>query len=285
MKPQRLVPMFILALTLPGYVWAGSGAAQKGACGCSQTHKVAQKASRCGCGARPKHVQKSPASKCGCGSVQKGKGQPSAKGPGIIQKKTGSLQKQTSVQKSSVQKSSVQKSSVQKSSVQKSKGGCSTCCLDSISAVVVNGLEHVLSGTLQHLSAAFACNSCGNAGKSKSGLLSLHLSRSKSKGCGCSDSLKVAPAGVPPNPFNDDVLQAPPMLDREASHRIERRPVHRQVFRTRATARVARSEPHTLSISVAKPLTLAKPKSAITLRVISVNGRSSSLPHNPLRAK
>ena len=162
MKPQRLVPMFILALTLPGYVWAGSGAAQKGACGCSQTHKVAQKASRCGCGARPKHVQKSPASKCRCGSVQKGKGQPSAKGPGIIQKKTGSLQKQTSSQKSSVQKSSVQKS----------KGGCSTCCLDSISAVVVNGLEHVLSGTLQHLSAAFARRT----------LLSLCLDRSPGLG-------------------------------------------------------------------------------------------------------
>ena len=71
MKPQRLVPMFLLALTLPGYLLAGSGPSQKG-CGCSQAQKVARKT--CGCGATQKHTQKSSTGKCGCGSVQKGKG-------------------------------------------------------------------------------------------------------------------------------------------------------------------------------------------------------------------
>lgn len=295
MKPQRLVPMFILALSFPGYLLAGSGASQKSDCGCSQARKVTQKSSTCGCGATQKHAQKSPAAKCGCGFVHKGKGHGTTqKGTGVIQKRHGSLQKPGNSQKStSVQKNtSVQKArstqkntSVQKHAGGKSKNcGCSKCCLAVIPAVVVNGLECIVSGTLQHLSAAFACNSCGNKGKFKSGLLSLHRRGSKSKSCGCDGSSKVAPTRMP-NPFKDDELQAPATPATEASFRTVRRAIHRPIFRTRATTLSLHSEPRTLPISMAKPLTQSESKSSTVLRAISLESRSSLLPHNPLRAK
>jgi hypothetical protein len=144
----------------------------------------------------------------------------------------------------------------------------------------VNGLEHVVSGTLRHLAAAFACNTCGGKGNSKSGLFH---GGSKSKGCGCSGSSKVAPSATS-DPFKDDEVQGVETPDMEARIRTERRAVHRPVFRTRTTARLVRSEPRTLSIATAaQPLTLGKPTLAPVLRPISAESRTSLLPHNPLR--
>jgi len=255
MKAQHLVPVFILALTLPGYVLAGSGASQKG----SPVQKVAQKSSPCGCGATQKYAQKPPGTRCGFGSVQKGKGHVTAqKGTRIIQKFHGIIQKFHG-------------------SVQKSKGGSSTCCPSLIPAVV-KGVGHILSAT-------FACNTCGSSGKSKSGLLSSHHGSSKSKCYDSGRSFKVGPSGIPPNPFEDDELQPPRIPSPEADNRIERRPIHRQVIRTSATGPVLRSEPRTLSVSVAQPLTAAKPKPASVLRIVSAGSRWSLVPHNPLRAK
>ena len=281
MKFQRLVPMFLLALTLPGYLLAGSGPSQKG-CGCSHLQKVSRKSSNCGCKATQKPTQKSSTAKCGCGSAQKGKGPAiTQKGTGIIQKKYGSTQKPGSSQKqTSIQKYSIQKHSIHKHSIHKSSCGCSACCLESIPAVVVNSLEHVLSGTLQHLASAFACNTCGSKAKSKSGLFH---SRSKSKGCGCSGSSKVAPTKTLPDPFQDDEINGVPTPDMEARIQIERRAVHRPVFRARTTARVVRSEPRTLSISTTQPLTLGRPIVAPVVRRTGAVSRSSSVPHNPLR--
>ncbi len=286
MKPQRLVPIFILALTLPGYLLAGSGASHRRDCGCAQARKVTQKSSGCGCGARQKIAQKSPASKCGCGFLHTGKGHRSLqKGLGIIRKINGGLQKGSSLQKpdSSQKDSSTQKqSSTRKHSAGKSKSGCSKCCLRVIPAFVVNGLEHVLSGTLHHLSSAFACTNCGGKGKSKAGLPSFG---SKSKGCGCSGSSKVPPRKVPPNPFQDDEVQNPVTPSAEASNRIERRPVHRPVFRTRATTLTVGTAPRILSFSSATPLAESEPKSSTVFRTISAVGRASLLPDNPLRVK
>lgn len=240
MKLQHLVPVFILALTLPGYASAGSGAAQKGGCGC---------------GTAQKHVSKSGGSSCGCHTAHHGKGH------GVVQKGSGHLQKSHGISQKS------------HGIAQKSHGGCSTCCLDVIPAVL-NGVDHIVTSTVEHvLTTVFACGSCGTSGKSKS------------KGCDCHGSPKNGLPGVPPNPFEDDDLQPPPVPSTEALHRIERRPVHRQVTRTNYVAPVVNAEPRALTISTAEPLTRAKPKAAPVVRTVSAESQATRAPYNPLRAK
>jgi len=167
MKPQHLFPVFVLALSLPAFGWAGHGPSQKGGCGCS-------------------HIQKSsPKGACGCGSIQKGHG--IVQKGGVHQKSLGIVQKGGVHQKSHgiVQKGGVHQKShgiVQKGGpVQKhsksscSKGGCSTCCLAVIPAVL-NGVDHLVSNTVGHVAAIFACDACCGTGKSKS----VHYGGSKS---------------------------------------------------------------------------------------------------------
>lgn len=248
MKPQHLVPVFILALTLPGYASAGSGPSQKGDCGCSHVQKGSPKSSHCGCGAAQKHTQKSGGSSCGCGSVQKGKGST------VVQKGSGIHQKSHGVS-------------------QKSSGGCSTCCLAVIPAVL-NGVDHIVTTTVEQvLSPLFACNSCGSSGKSHS------------KGCGCGGSSKVGLPGIPPNPFEDDDLQPPPIPSTEALYRVQRRPIHRQVNQSSASVPVERVEPRVLAISIAQPLAPARPKGAAVISTVSAESQTSLVPYNPLRAK
>jgi len=282
MKPQHLVPLFILALTWPGYASAGFGPSQKGDCGCSHVQKVAQKSAPCkSCGVAQKHTQKSSKSSCGCaqkGHAQKGHYQ---KAP-IVAQKHGVVQKHCVAQKGVVQKGVVQKGVVQKGIVQKgvvqkhgvaqkSKGGCSTCCLSVIPAVL-NGVDEIVTNTVGHMAAMFACNTCGG-------------SKSKSKGCvSCGGSSKVGLPGIPPNPFEDDELQAPPVPSTEARIRIQRRPVHRHVMHTTA-APVVRTEPRVLTISVMQPIKPSKPPVAPVIRTVSNDEPTSRAPYNPLRGK
>lgn len=305
MKLHHLVPIFLLALTVPGSAWAGS--IQKGVCGCSQkspTQKThvqkthvqkthvqktpVQKTPVQKTHVQKGHTQKSKSSTCGC--TQKGQVHTSVqKGKGVFQKSHGSVQKGVPHTKGSC-----------------SKGGCSTCCLAVIPAVL-NGVDHFVTNTVGHVASLFACDTCGG---SKSG-------HSKSKGCGCGSGSSpgtVLP-GIPPNPFEDDDLQPPPLPTSEARLRIERRPLHRHVTRTASApvsrvapvfhaapvshaaqisraAQVLPAEPRTLSISVAAPLKQAAPrpapqrvaKPAPPVRTISAQRRSASIPHNPLRA-
>ena len=289
MKPQHLVPVFILALTLPAYAWAGSGAVIRGAVDISPVQQGARKfrikrqatkspvqkqektsqkqvktSPPCGCWPTQK-VQKSPGRRFGFRSTEKGKF-PVEKGklPAAIPKDSGGVHKF-------------------RGRVEKSKGGCSKCCFGVI--------PNVLKGMGELFEAAFACDTCGTSDKStseksKSGLFSRRAARSKSKGCGCGRPTTVGPSDIPPNPFEDDELQPPPLPSAEANHRIERRPIHRQVTRTtREAVPVVRAEPLTLSVPVAQPLRAAKPNPAPVLRAVSAGSRLSSIPYNPLRAK
>ncbi len=328
MKLHHLVPIFILTLTLvPAYASAGhiqKGVVQKSSpCGCGAVQKHSQKSfgSSCGCGSVQKSscgcgsVQKSS---CGCGSVQKGKGHVIAqksigvyqKSHGIAQKSHGVIQKSHGIAQKShgvIQKSHgiAQKShgSIQKGGFHSksgcSKGGCSTCCIAVIPAVL-NGVHH-LTSTVGHVaSRLFACDSCGAPVKSKSGC--------SSKGCGCSGSSKVGLPDVPSNPFEDDDLQPPPLPTTEARRQVERRPIHQQVTRrpihqqvTRAKvvapAPVVQAEPRPLVVAVAAPLEQAapvqqarnlarsKPRVSSDVRTVSADRAEAKIPHNPLRAK
>jgi len=256
MKPQHLVPVFLLALTVPGFASAGTGVTQKGGCGCSHVQKGAPKSAPCGCGATQKHAQKSSGPSCGCGIAQKGSSH------AVVQKGYGVHQKSHGV-------------------AQKSKGGCSTCCLAVIPAVL-NEVDHIVTSTVEHvLSPLFACNSCGVSGKSVS------------KGCGCNGSSKVGVPGLPPgiqgNPFEDDDLQPPPLPSTEALHRVQRRPIHREVTQATPTAAVVRPAPRALTISVAHPLAQpsapSQPQATAVIRTVSGESQAPRIPHNPLRAK
>ncbi len=348
MKLQHLVPISILALTMM-HTGAFAGHFQKGvvqkssSCGCGAVQKRVHTVYRpaCGCGSIQKSscgcgsVQKAS---CGCGSVQKGHGIVQKghgviqKGHGIVQKGHGVYQKHGIVQKSHgiAQKSHgvVQKTHavVQKghavaqkghhvaqkghgifqkpayhSKSHCSKGGCSTCCIPVIPAVL-DGVHHLTSSVGHAAARLFACDTCGKGGKSKAGCVS--------KGCGCGgSSSKVGLPVVPPNPFVEDELQAPPVPATDAARRTERRPTHRQVIHQPVTRRpvprrhvtqrpsqptpaapVVQLEPRPLVVTVAAPLQSAarversRTQAPAPVRTVSADRRESRVPSNPLRA-
>ena len=190
------------------------------------------------------------------------------------------------------------------------KGGCGSCsiCLPRVLPAVLHGIDNLLNKL-------FCCSSCGvskgcgcgapmiaRKGSIQKGPLQKGIAQ-KGSSCGCGSS-HGAGSVPPPNPFVDDELQAPPAPDAEARRQrlwnLPKQVSNRAGITTTSRARTttasrsivktasAKSEPRTLSVRVAQPISKKREVKTVTrpAPVVKTSSQTSAglpIPQNPLR--